>query len=571
VIAIDPAGNASDPSSPWTVIVDTTAPTPPSIDLVWDDVGTPEGLNPGDDTDDNQPDISGSAEPFSTVTIYDNGIAIGSVQTDEFGSWSYTPDSLAFGPHSITVDARDAAGNTGAQSVPFDFNVIVITPGSGVGFDTLRITRTVNVGDSFDTGAWKITPIVGSILSTEGDGSNPGWANFPGEIEFSSDTGPARSLTIDFRAEVSDTVVFEFFDVGGNLIHTLEVPPVGPGVDRTQVLTVTMPDDQEFASFKSLSSPGNGVEIASLFAHNESLVFDSLIYPAVIPPNTQYESDVWSINTGITGSVTPHANNGSSRITAGVEYTLKAIAANSLTIDYNSANGVVKLEFFDADGNVIHTYDVPDTAGLYQTGVLVITMPGGQEFAGFRLADDSGSFDVHSLLVSNEIVVAGGTNQEVGGAGEYIGDETNDLFQIEDVAILQDAEIKVEGGAGIDTMVLTGADQVLNLTALTDQISSIEVIDITGSGNNTLNLSLGDVLAQGGNSLFTDDDSTQMLIKGNTGDVVNLGDLLPDGTDPGDWASTGTATVAGVTYNVYQHSSLDAQLLVQDGVTTNLV
>lgn len=198
-------------------------------------------------------------------------------------------------------------------------------------------------------------------------------------------------------------------------------------------------------------------------------------------------------------------------------------------------------------------------------------MPGGQEFAGFRLADDSGSFDVHSLLVSNEIVVAGGTNQEVGGAGEYIGDETNDLFRIEDVAILQDAEIKVEGGAGIDTMVLTGADQVLNLTALTDQISSIEVIDITGSGNNTLNLSLGDVLAQGGNSLFTNDDSTQMLIKGNTGDVVNLGDLLPDGTDPGDWASTGTATVAGVTYNVYQHSSLDAQLLVQDGVTTNLV
>ncbi|WP_124379038.1 hypothetical protein [Pseudomonas synxantha] len=97
------------------------------------------------------------------------------------------------------------------------------------------------------------------------------------------------------------------------------------------------------------------------------------------------------------------------------------------------------------------------------------------------------------------------------------------------------------------------------------------MIDISGTGNNTLKLSLGDVLEQGETSLFTDDEATQMMIKGNAGDVVNLDDLLPDGTDPGDWATAGTATVAGVTYNVFQHSTLDAQLLIQDGVTTNLV
>lgn len=74
-----------------------------------------------------------------------------------------------------------------------------------------------------------------------------------------------------------------------------------------------------------------------------------------------------------------------------------------------------------------------------------------------------------------------------------------------------------------------------------------------------------------GDSLFTADDTTQMMIKGNAGDVVNLDDLLADGTDPGDWAGQGQVIVEGVTYNVFQHSSLDAQLLVQDGVTTNLV
>ena len=120
-------------------------------------------------------------------------------------------------------------------------------------------------------------------------------------------------------------------------------------------------------------------------------------------------------------------------------------------------------------------------------------------------------------------------------------------------------------------MKLTGTDQVLDLAAIAGKIESIEIIDITGTGNNTLNLSLGDVLEQGETSLFTADNTTQMMIKGDAGDVVNLDDLLPDGTDPGDWASAGIATVAGVTYNVFQHSTLDAQLLVQDGVTTNLV
>ena len=118
---------------------------------------------------------------------------------------------------------------------------------------------------------------------------------------------------------------------------------------------------------------------------------------------------------------------------------------------------------------------------------------------------------------------------------------------------------------------MTGAGQLLDLSAIAGKLESIEIIDITGTGNNTLNLSLGDVLELGESSLFTADETVQMIIKGNAGDVVNLDDLLADGTDPGNWAGQGSVVVEGVTYNVFQHSSLDAQLLVQDGVTTNLV
>ena len=121
------------------------------------------------------------------------------------------------------------------------------------------------------------------------------------------------------------------------------------------------------------------------------------------------------------------------------------------------------------------------------------------------------------------------------------------------------------------TLKLTGQGQVLDLTLLGHKVESIEVIDLTGTGNNTLKLSLTDVLEQGGTSLFTNDGHMQMMVKGNAGDAVILDDLLANGTDPGNWANSGQVNVSGVVYEVYRHDTLDAELLVQQGVTTTLV
>ncbi|MNW19378.1 hypothetical protein D3C71_2193440 [compost metagenome] len=58
----------------------------------------------------------------------------------------------------------------------------------------------------------------------------------------------------------------------------------------------------------------------------------------------------------------------------------------------------------------------------------------------------------------------------------------------------------------------------------------------------------------------------QLAVKGNVGDKVLLSDLLPNGMDVGDWEALGSVTSAGVVYEVYQHTGLDAELLVQQGV-----
>ena len=99
----------------------------------------------------------------------------------------------------------------------------------------------------------------------------------------------------------------------------------------------------------------------------------------------------------------------------------------------------------------------------------------------------------------------------------------------------------------------------------------VGTIDMRDDGDNVLNLSVSDVLQQGGKDLFHVNGDVQMRIKGDAGDTVNLEDMLADGMDSGDWVNAGDTAVNGVSYVSYQHSTLEAELLVQQGVTVNLV
>ena len=96
--------------------------------------------------------------------------------------------------------------------------------------------------------------------------------------------------------------------------------------------------------------------------------------------------------------------------------------------------------------------------------------------------------------------------------------------------------------------------------------------DLTGHGSTMLKVTAGDVLAFGEKDLFIADGKTQLMINGDASDVVNLDDLLGNGRNNGDWSQlSGTITVGGLEYSVWQHSSEDAELLIQSGVQTQLI
>ncbi|MDU2878755.1 MAG: Ig-like domain-containing protein, partial [Enterobacter sp.] len=79
VRATDPQGNLSAVSAPWSVVVDLTAPTVPTLDNVNDDVsgGVQGNLTSGQVTNDSTPTISGTGLAGSTIHIMNNGTQIG--------------------------------------------------------------------------------------------------------------------------------------------------------------------------------------------------------------------------------------------------------------------------------------------------------------------------------------------------------------------------------------------------------------------------------------------------------------------------------------------------------------
>lgn len=213
VTATDAAGNVSNPSNGFALTVDTIAPNAPAIGTVADAVGPITGnLTSGQATDDTRPVLTGTAEGNATVSVYDNGVLLGTVQADAGGAWTFRPSTpLVNGGHALTVTATDAAGNVSLPSAPF--NVVV---------DTIAPTQPIVIQAFDDVG-----PVQGPLVS----GSS------------TDDTLPVLSGTAEANATV------KIYD-GGSLIGTVTANALGvwsftPGTALTpgqHVFTVTASD-----------------------------------------------------------------------------------------------------------------------------------------------------------------------------------------------------------------------------------------------------------------------------------------------------------------------------------------
>ncbi|KQU16345.1 hypothetical protein ASG63_11170 [Methylobacterium sp. Leaf94] len=110
-------GGLVSPAAPVTVLVDTVGPLAPSITAF------------AGPTNDTTPAITGTAEAGSTVTILDNGIAIGTAVAGMNGGFSFTPTTpLTAGSNVLTATAQDLVGNVSAPSAAVALTIDGVAP-----------------------------------------------------------------------------------------------------------------------------------------------------------------------------------------------------------------------------------------------------------------------------------------------------------------------------------------------------------------------------------------------------------------------------------------------------------
>ena len=173
----------------------------------------------------------------------------------------------------------------------------------------------------------------------------------------------------------------------------------------------------------------------------------------------------------------------------------------------------------------LHTVDGTQCGqAQYATVVLKSGLGGYSDYSDEgRQPSRSGSDPHHPLPVFDDHV---GPDQGPGAISNGAHDMTFTI-DADPTAYFQQANAHVQGDhSGQDTIALTGDHQILDLTALSGKtaaakISGVEVFDL-GGHQNTLKVSLLDVLNLGEQDLFIHDGKQQVVVKGATGDAVDL-------------------------------------------------
>ncbi|MEY8770622.1 BapA/Bap/LapF family large adhesin [Erwinia sp. ACCC 02193] len=227
-------------------ILDEDIPAPEGIVpvvVIADDSGNI--INSGEATRDSTPMFSGSNyQPGGTVTIANGDALLGETVVEANGSWTFTPEALPEGAHTITVIGPDINGVSSSNSVDL---VIDVTAPEGV--DTAGVVITDEAGNAIDPGSASSDP----TPTFSGDGAEPGATvvvSDGGEVvgETTVNEDGSWSYTPDEPLEEGDhDISFEIIDEAGNgsgpsdsIDYTVDT--TAPDVPDASAVVITDPD-----------------------------------------------------------------------------------------------------------------------------------------------------------------------------------------------------------------------------------------------------------------------------------------------------------------------------------------
>ncbi|WP_426596057.1 Ig-like domain-containing protein [Pectobacterium brasiliense] len=258
------------------------------------------------------------------------------------------------------------------------------------------------------------------------------------------------------------------------------------------------------------------------------------------------------LGTAVEASVTDQAGNFtgvSAGLTSGISLGLPLMSMMALDVDDSSLAQVASLSSEPLDTG--ESTDVQPLNVSSKMAAAALSETNTTNNSASTEAED-GVYAIGGVVIN----LADGSVQ----TGEDVeGSEGDDLITLSTLDFTQ-----IDGGDGIDTLVLDGTDLNLDLTALGLKIDNVEVFDLGQNGTNSITLDLDRALN------VTDRPEDDLLIVGGEGNQVNL---IPG---EGVWSTVGQRDIDGQRFDVYHHSSLDSannlgDVLVQQGLLVNMV
>ena len=305
-------------------------------------------------------------------------------------------------------------------------------------------------------------------------------------------------------------------------------------------------------------------------------------------PNGAMKGNVFLANVFSATEKTVYSQNVD--VVAGRSYKVKFdwFVYDASTTKLMIGDTVVNFDMLTVNGTHAGQFDGTFTASTTGTLAMKIVSKGDGTTSGGDLAFDNVSF-VESLPAAGSSFFAAGTS----------GDDTFTATTTALQAALATGT-PVNGGAGVDTLKLA-AGTTLDLTAITNNqtvksIQEVEVFTLQG-GNSVLTASANDVLSLGAANLSgydftsvsnaqnggtTSTGKVQMVVNGVSGDKLVLNELFNDGVIGqngvlgntglgGQWVYKGDVVKNGTTYKVYDHSTTQAQVLVDSDITVDMI
>ncbi|NBR07863.1 MAG: hypothetical protein EBT92_19160, partial [Planctomycetes bacterium] len=236
--ATDVYGNISLVSATTNLVIDTTAPTKPIITGIGPDNGssTTDKI-----TSANVLTLTGTAEANSLVTVYDNGVKIGTATTNSSGQWTFTTPTLADGSNSFSANATDVTGNTSVNSDSYTMVIDTIAPSAPV---ISPLPSPVNDSTPILSGTGEPGAIItiydnGQSIGTAVVGANGNWTFTPssplsdGNHTFTATQKDAAGNT----SQPSNSVITSIDSVPP--AAPVITPPLAPTSDSTPTLSGT--------------------------------------------------------------------------------------------------------------------------------------------------------------------------------------------------------------------------------------------------------------------------------------------------------------------------------------------